>query len=193
MFRSAHHALTFAYSICEYPIGGLGMLAKIAESSPPEKPPANEKEEAEVLRRALAIAHAGMIRSTSIGRMTAHDMHAQGALIRAMIERELPPVLAGSIRASYGHGDERREGVLSVASHLGRSTPITHALLLHFYMRGRRGCPSFRRMEAEFGGSKSGYLREYRGIERQLTTWLDSAFVHAEAAMLAAGIVECSP
>lgn len=90
LFRSVRQALSFAYAITEFPIISCAQYG----------------------------APSGSTKTASYG-MTAHDWHAQGALIRRMVEERLEGAHLHFTLAEYGHGPLKQLAIKEIARHIG--------------------------------------------------------------------------
>lgn len=90
LFRSVRQALSFAYAIAEFPIISCAQYG----------------------------APSGSTKSANHG-MTAHDWHAQGALIRRMVEKRLEGAHLHFTLAEYGHGPLKQLAIKEIAHHIG--------------------------------------------------------------------------
>jgi hypothetical protein len=93
LFRSVRQALSFAYAITEFSI------MPVARYGVPE----------------------GSTQSSAAYGMTAHDWHAQGALIRRMVEQRLTGAHLHFTLAEYGHGQLKQLAIKEIARHIGAS------------------------------------------------------------------------
>ena len=120
IFRSVDHAIKFAYAIMEYPVMPKSTLARMMVE--------------EFQCRSIL----------PVEKMTGHDWHAQGSLIRSRCER-LPQPLCAYVLSFYSWGPARPMSIRSLARYIGTqiNSTLSHdamdALVLRYCERGRGG------------------------------------------------------
>ena len=134
LFRSTHAAITFAFAIAQYPIIKVSSLMREMRGGVLERP------------------HDAM---------SSHDWHAQGAMIRAHVER-MPHPEGDYIIAAYSWGPQRRDAMVRIVDYvmpLAGAGVIRRHLIRELTWRyvslGRDGCKSLRQIARELGVPKS--------------------------------------
>jgi hypothetical protein len=134
LFRSAHAALTFAYAIQHYAIVKVSALMREMRGQVAERP------------------HDAL---------TAHEWHAQGAMIRAYIER-MPRPEGDFLVACYSWGPARRDAMVRIVDYaiplVGAGIVKRHLireLVWRYVSFGRDGCKSLRQIARDLGVPRS--------------------------------------
>ncbi len=99
MFKSVHHALTFAYKTIEAPIMPINNTASVIKFMETK----------------------GVVGRGGQEELSQHDKHAQAAMIIGRVEAELAhyPLLLATVRCQYGRGGEKQwhKGVAVLDAH----------------------------------------------------------------------------
>jgi hypothetical protein len=139
LFRSAHAALTFAYAIQHYAIVKTSSLLRELRGSVIERP------------------HDAL---------TAHEWHAQGAMIRLYVEKNLPSPEREFMLAYYSWGPQRRDAMVKIVDYV---TPLAaagvvrrhviRALVRRYMDLGRPGRQSQREIARELSVPRTSLQR----------------------------------
>jgi len=156
LFRSTHAAITFAFAIAQYPIIKVSSLMREMRGGVMERP------------------HDAM---------SSHDWHAQGAMIRAHVER-MPHPEGDYIIAAYSWGPQRRDAMVKIVDYViplvGGGIVKRHLireLVWRYVSLGRQGCKSLRQIARELGVPRSS-VQHWEGKVRNA---MDGIRTRAEA------------
>lgn len=126
------------------------------------------------------------VRSGGSG-LSQHEWHANGAMIRARVERLLNAPQLAAVEAQYGGNLSR---IVDLTDYIlnrnqGISMPACDDLLAHLFIgRSKQSA-----IQDRFDWSKGGLYRRKKRVAQTVAALLDEAVCRLEAEFLAAGIV----
>jgi hypothetical protein len=163
LFRSVRQALSFAYAITEFPIISCAQYG----------------------------APSGSTKSSSAG-MTAHDWHAQGALIRRMVEERLTGAHLHFTLAEYGNGALKQLAIKEIATHIGalvRKPGLGRELVYrHFAALDRR--PTQQQLATLYGLSQQTVSRLDNAVRLEVIRLSDETEVQLRLKFVSTGLCE---
>lgn len=174
IFRNTSQAIAFSYMIAALPAREGGGLGRMLERMKVE---------------ATGVIEDREVSSISFAGLNDLEVRAQCAMVRAAVENTLPAPESWAIRSRLGGADIRRgpDGVITRASYAPPRIEAMHRLsgyigtaypslspeaVLLLIARVCGDCdqlrPTFRRIEEEAGGSKSGLERAEKAVKKRI-------------------------
>ncbi len=128
----------------------------------------------------------GVKRGSADG-LTQHDWHANGAMIRARVERLLPAIELAAVEAQYGANLSR---IVDLSAHItaqytGLDVLACDALLAHLFT----GAPKQSAIQDRFDWSNGRLYRQKKRVSKTVAALLDAAVCRLEPDFKGAGVV----
>lgn len=128
--------------------------------------------------------------------MNALEVRGQCAMVRGIVEHHLPAPEAHSVKAHYGHGKTKADGVRGLTEYLGPLLSTTHPEAALALAWGAFGTPrqrqglSLREVSEHYGLSRSSAQRDQKTITRMGRDMLIRAIDRLDQRFQASGLVE---